>query len=111
MPPPPGRLDPSPASDPDSGVEAGNPTSGRSDGPESAAVSAEFEAVPVADAGPAACPICAAPVPDGTRCRACGMRLGGTAPTSPFKGGWFWAFAGGLATVYGVTIAAVALAR
>ncbi len=74
-------------------------------------MSAEFEAAPVDSSGPATCPVCGVAVAEGTRCAACGMHLGGTAARSPFKGGWFWGFTGGLAAVYALTIAAVALAR
>jgi len=72
-------------------------------------MNAEFEATPI-DVSEAHCPVCDAVVV-GDRCRDCGMHMGGTAPTSPFKGGWFWGYAGALVALYVVTIGVVAIAR
>lgn len=73
-------------------------------------MSAEFEAMPMDARDEVHCPVCEAVV-SGERCRQCGMYQGGTAPTSPFKGGWFWGYTGALAAVYAVTVGVVALAR
>lgn len=64
-------------------------------------------------AGGHGCPICRATVAPGTRrCPACGLHFeGGPGWPDPFVGRTRWAFVGGVAFFYLVTLAVVLVAR